>query len=391
MDDGILSINLCPDWDSPSIKRALETSLSKATLLQSAVAYWTVSDRLLNNKISPALRHADGFLCVDLHLPTDIDELADLVRSGAHVSLFCEDITTYAENGRKEPPYLLHPKVLLFWSADNTAELWVGSHNWTNRAILGLNIEASVVIKLKDSCPLFFEAAAYLQRIRGICEKFDLSKVEFYKELQRNAEERTVPVIEVEANQADRLAGVEITVFGTDLRDLKELGKYGRKIYLSATEDGPGEFESIYPAGITQVGELNSSNPSAGDLTFSPRRHAFRLGRTLPKLLPQQIVDPALLRSTSYYVTMELEQRDSSIRFLYPKARTATWERVNEDASPLIQRLGPTERVELFRDRGLKLLLPAPAGEQSTQALTLYERRNLQERSFLTKRVLKKE
>ena len=70
MDDGILEVKLLPKWDSPSIRSALEASLSKSTLLQAAVAFWTVSDDLLRNRISPTLGHKSGFLCVDLHPPT---------------------------------------------------------------------------------------------------------------------------------------------------------------------------------------------------------------------------------------------------------------------------------------------------------------------------------
>ena len=51
----------------------------------------------------------------------------------------------------------------------------------------------------------------------------------------------------------------------------------------------------------------------------------------------------------------------------------AVWETINENVSPLIQRLGPTERMELFRGRGLRLKAPTLVGEQPTQALTLYE------------------
>ena len=68
--------------------------------------------------------------------------------------------------------------MLLFWSRNNPAELWVGSHNWTNRAIFGLNVEASLVVELRDSSRLFCDAAEYLQKIKGICEVFDLSKIE---------------------------------------------------------------------------------------------------------------------------------------------------------------------------------------------------------------------
>jgi hypothetical protein len=391
MDDGILSVRLCPEWDSPNIRSALEASLSKFTLLQGAVAYWTVSDPLLNNRISPALRHDSGFICVDLHLPTDVDALASLARSGANVSLFCEDITTYSESGRKDPPYLLHPKMLLFWSADKAAELWVGSHNWTQRAILGLNIEASAVISLTVTSPMFYQAAAYLRKISSICEKFDISQIAFYKELQKRTDERTVPVIEVEASEARALARMEITIFGTDLKDLSELGTIRRRVYLSATENDAHESEFVYPAQVTQVGELNSTNPSAGELAFSPRRHAFRLGRSLPELLPYRGVAPTSVKNARYYVTLELQDIEDSIKFEYPNARTATWEVADPNASPLIRRLGTNERIALFRNREPKVKLPTLVEPQTTHALTLYERRSLTERSFLSKRVMKRQ
>lgn len=85
--------------------------------------------------------------------------------------------------GRKELPCLLHAKMLLFWSKGRTAELWVGSHNWTKRAILGLNVEASLIVRLTDSSPLFAAAAEYLARMKGIAEPLYVAKVDFYKAL----------------------------------------------------------------------------------------------------------------------------------------------------------------------------------------------------------------
>ena len=71
----------------------------------------------------------------------------------------CQDVTTLFAHGQKGPAYLMHARMLLrFWSKDRTAELWVGSHNRTNRAVYGLNIEASLVAKLRDSSQLFIEA-----------------------------------------------------------------------------------------------------------------------------------------------------------------------------------------------------------------------------------------
>jgi hypothetical protein len=87
--------------------------------------------------------------------------------------------------------------------------------------------------------------AEYLQKIKGICEVFDLSRVDFYKDIQKNIEERTVPVIEVEAIAAGALSGLEISIFGTDDKDLKELGTVGKKVFLSATEPDHNETEYI--------------------------------------------------------------------------------------------------------------------------------------------------
>jgi len=339
----------------------------------------------LVERISPP----DGFVCVDLHMPTDIDALAALVRDGAHVRLFCEDITTYRADGKKELPFLLHTKFLLFLNRDKTAELWVGSHNWTNRALIGLNIESSLVIQMKDSSRLFFEAVEYLDKVKNVCEVFDLNRVEFYKELQQNIDERTVPVIEVEASTADSLSGMEISIFGTDDQDLKELGTVRRKVFLSATENDGSESEFVYPARIVQTGELNSANPASGRLDFSPRRYAFRSGRRLPELLQKSNVGRNLVNSARYYVTLQLAEPDNSLKFEYPRGRSATWEITDEERSPLIRRLGAADLALLFRGREPRLKMPVQAKFEST-ALTLYERRSMPERNFLTRRVLRR-
>lgn len=208
-----------------------------------------------------------------------------------------------------------------------------------------------------------------------------------HKELQKNTEERTVPVIEVEAVAAKELAGSEISIFGTDDKDLKELGTVRRKVYLSATETDGSEGEYIYPAKITQVGELNSGNPSAGQISFSPRRYAFRAGRRFPALLPKAVVTSAVLASAKYYVTLELSEPDAGVSFEYPRSRRASWETRDEEQSPLIRRLGMSELARLFRDKEPRVKQPVVI-EPESQALTLYERRNATELGFVSKRVI---
>ncbi len=390
MTDGILDIRLCPVWNSPSVLASLKTALTKCSVMQGAVAYWTVGDALFANRLSSVLSQHDSFMCVDIHLPTDIDQLAQLVCKGANIRLYSEEIPTYSDSNKKEPSYLLHSKILLFWFTDNTAELWVGSHNWTNRAILGLNIETSVIFKLDMTSRLFFDAAEYLQKIKSVCSGFDMSRIDYYKDLQRYTEERTVPVIEVEAEDAARLWWQEITIFGTDEADLRELGRVRRKVYLSATESKGEELEFVYPAAITQVGELYSINPSAGTISFSERRYAFRLGRRFPELLTKRDVLPSVVSTAKYYVTLQLEGHNAALDFEFPKGREGVWRETDDEASPLLSRLGVEEMSLLFRGREAKVRAAVRQDREASTALTLYDRRQLSERSFLTNRVLRR-
>jgi hypothetical protein len=192
---------------------------------------------------------------------------------------------------------------------------------------------------MSDTSHLFFRAAEYLQKVKSLCQPFNPARIEFYKELQKDIDERTVPLIEVEAAEADGLAGLEISIFGTDPDDLKELGTVRKKVYLSATETQGQEAEYVFPAKITQVGQLNSSNPTAGRIDFSPRRFAFRIGRRFPELLRRQVIDRSVIERARYYVTLELQRPDPNIEFEYPRGRVAAWEVADEEQSPLIHRL----------------------------------------------------
>lgn len=389
MDDGILEINLLPAWDSPNVRAMLKSVLSRSQLLQAAIAYWTVNDTMFGSCLPRALSHDSGFLCVDLHPPTDVDALASLVRQGSHVRLYCEDISTYTDDGRKEPPYLLHTKMLLFWSNDRTAELWIGSHNWTNRAILGLNVEASVVLRLRDSASLFCASANYLEKIKAISDDFDLSKVDFYKQLQRNMSEKTVPVIELEAKDAASLSDSTIGLFGTDDSDLKELGTVQRDVYISIFDADSGK-EFLYPSTILQSGLLVASNPSAGGISFSRRRHAYRLGRRFPVLLPEGEVGDDILRTAVYFVTLSLRHLDSSVVADYVPSKTAAWDVVGDQLSPLLRRLDTDARKILFRGREPRLRHPVRLDANESVALTLAEKRMLPEKTLVTRRVLRR-
>lgn len=388
MIDGILDINLIPDWNSPDIRTHLIQSLTRSKLLQAAVAYWTINDNIMGCNLARALNHHSGFLSVDLHLPTDIDALAALSAKGANVYLYCEDIPTQGASGHREPPHLVHSKMLLFWSEDRIAELWVGSHNWTNRAIFGLNVESSLVIRLRDSSSLFCDAAGYLEKIRRVCEKFDPSRVDFYKQLQQKSS-NTIPVISLEAKNATSLDNSAIGFFGTDTDDLKQLGKIPLDVYIEAFDTDTGS-PSAYPATILHSGLLSSSHKAAGGISFSPRRYAFRKGRRFPFLLPENEVGTDVLKDAAYFLTLELRRLDSWVSLDYPTNKGASWEPEADEISPLLKRLGAASKKALFAGKRARPKRPVRIDQDDTRALTLIERRALPEQRLVTRRILRR-
>ena len=394
MDDDILDIKLLPAWSPSSVKAELRSALGRAQLLQASIAYWTVSDRLFGPLLTKALGDPTGFLCVDLHLPTDIDALATLVRKGAQVRWYCEDIATYTDSGRKEPPCLLHSNMLLFWSKDGTAELWVGSHNWTNRAIAGLNVESSLVVRMRHSSRLFADAADYLERIRKISNHFDLAKIDSYKETQQALAQRTKAFIELEAQSASSLSNITIRLFGTDTADQRQLSTVGDRLWLSVF-DSESEEEYLYRATILHSGLLPASNPAAGGLTFPEDRYAFRRGHRFPVLLPKGPVDPAVYTQAHYFVTLELGPLDESVVTEYPRAKVDAWVEVGEGISPLLERLDADARMVLFGGEPPRPMRPrfqvaADVDESESTALTLTERRDQDERPLVTRRILRR-
>ncbi len=394
MDEDILDIRLLPAWSPSSVKGELRAALGRAHLLQASIAYWTISDRLFGPLLTKPLSDPSGFLCVDLHLPTDIEALATLVRQGARVRWYCEDITTYSDLGRKEPPCLLHSKMLLFWSKDGSAELWVGSHNWTNRAIVGLNVESSLVVRMRHSSRLFADAADYLEKIRTISSEFELAKIDKYKQIQQALANRTKAFIELEAQNASSLGDISIRLFGTDTADQKQLNTVGGRIWLSVF-DSTSEEECLYLATILQSGLMPASNPAAGGLTFPEDRYAFRRGHRFPVLLPKGPVDPDVYTQAHYFVTLELGPRDESVVAEYPPARVQAWVEVDDGRSPLLERLDDDARTVLFSGEPPRPIRPrfqvaSDLDESASTALTLAERRSQTERPLVTRRILRR-
>lgn len=238
----------------------LADALTCATHLQAGIGFWTINAELLGPNLLRTLQHERGFACVDLHPPTEVEALADVVQQGGRVRVYYEDIPS-------KPP--------LFWMPDGTAELWVGSHNWTKRALLGLNVGASLVVRATQASRLVAASAQCLARMQAIAEPFDLAKVDVYRQPQRRMTTGLTPVIELEAEDGASASQSIIRVLGTNRKDLTKLGTVRREIHV-ALLDPKSDAQFVYPATILHSGLLQASDAAAGGTRS--RRAGLRIG-----------------------------------------------------------------------------------------------------------------
>lgn len=239
---------------------------------------------------------------------------------------------------------------------------------------------------LKDSSPLFAATADDLAHMEGIAEPFDVAKVDFYKQLQRKMTNGLTPVMELEAEDGATVGDTTITVFGTDRSDLRELSTVRREVHV-ALLDPRSDAQFLYPATILHSGLSSASDASAGGISFSRRRCAYRKGRQFAALQPLGPIEHAVLNTAEYFVTVRLGALNPSLVADYPAPRAAILEEVSDEVSPLPRRLDPDTRALLFGGREIRVKRPTVAVDEG-QPCSVAGLRSLAEHPLVSMRVL---
>lgn len=203
--DADLPIELLQTANNRYIKDRLEQAINTCVSLKAAVAFFSIDAKYFK-KLEEVLSREESFFCVDIHSPTNLDELKNFYSNESkpkpNFFLFVggktnkqdvEQLCKYLEkNPRKrlndkipdavDSWQLLHAKLLLFTFKDNRAEIWIGSQNFTNAAIIGEeNLESTVVIKTTGDTD---EYKQYLNYLRMQCVAFDPKNIECYRRIQ---------------------------------------------------------------------------------------------------------------------------------------------------------------------------------------------------------------
>jgi hypothetical protein len=325
--------------------------------MRASVAYWTLKDHHgLGAAASHLLKNSESFLCVDIHLPTNLDVMKSMSVDAANVFLHLEripkqtipDLRYLTERGM--PEHLLHQKILLFDIPGNGAELWVGSHNWTTRALEGPNIEASLVLDLDRDSDLYKDALANLNYARDeVCERMDPDRIEEYKAWQQGETLGEVgPAIIVAGWDVDNLEGSVINIFGRESEEyqaVRGMNRVGNTLRFAAT-DSITEYEYVYSARILATGVLAGSGGTGAALSFlQPGRWADKgaRGRNAATLEPNSIPPQRMVDSSSFWVTVEIQGRRRESVMEIP-TKEPLW--IRTTASPLLDRMDDISEVE---------------------------------------------
>lgn len=297
-----------------------------AEFARAAVAYWTLPLDRLDPEIVRVLKHPRGFLCVDFHYPTSIDELSAMASSGVNVRLYLYALSggkTEVASAKGGSDHLLHSKVFLFDYPGDQAIAWVGSHNGTHRALYGINHECAVVVPLSKNSEEYNAIERHVMAISEDCDPFSVSDTGYYGLLQGGHRgEVTVNVRDLDA-LAPREED-EVTIFSSEKRDFSEINKLGQKVIFAVTK-ADDVSEIFFRASVKQVGYMDGK-----ELRFSSRLHACRHAEGRAVLVRGDIEKNAYLMA-NHFVTLRLHQKlPTTTKELVVDNLDVCWERVDK-------------------------------------------------------------
>lgn len=378
-------IELIPAVEKSSVKKRLEDALSKCENVKGAVAYWTIDTDFIKN-LASVIQREDSYYCIDIHKPTNIDYLANFKQFGANIFLHTYDLKSNSSNyelkAQNKIPYLLHSKIILFEMPENNVEIWLGSHNFTQRAICGVNIESSFIIRSNKNSKIYHDVLDYLNFIKSNCIAFDIDDVDFYKLLQGQQEEEDTEswVLQLIGQQVDKLVeeGI-IQLLGEDYADIT--GTLGKEIVIQAFGlDTKQEY--IYKARITQAGEIDPNNPKSSGIDFSPRRYAIRKLDKIPYLEAEQEIRSHFLKDYKYYIILEIDESliDYEI-YEKPQRNKEIWQEIVN--SPHLERMDNEDKKFLFSKQQNPVKRAEKPGEK-LKKVSLKEIASLEEDNILS-------
>ncbi len=323
-----MQIELIPALKNPNIKSKLENLFLTCKNFMGCTAFWSIGIDFFQNKaLAFALKKPNSFLCADIQFPTNLDKILEYSKYGVTEIYLHKYRQAPNKNNKNKNTNLLHSKILVFVLNDTDAEIWVGSHNLTGYAILGVNLEASITIKCKITDTIYQDVYNYLQYVKNeYCFKFDPKMIDIYKKLQEDAKKTTEiidtaikNIITLVGYNMDKLAKEKIIQLLSIYEESDKFGKYkiiGSTVYLHTYDIGLKK-EYLYECTIAQSGKFGKDKL---ELEFiEPRRFAYIGTSKLPFLRPEAKISEEMLLFVQYFVTLSITKSNIDNFEIYQK------------------------------------------------------------------------
>ena len=243
------------DFSKREVQSKLKTSLSETQILKGVVAFWKIDYGYFKDDLVNALkRHEDSFYCVDVSKPTNFDALLGIQKKiGSMLKFYVHTRRRGINEG------LLHSKIIFMDKGEKGTETWVGSHNFTESALDGLNIEGSIIVTVPteeyDDNSFYMNILEHLENVKNSCndKRFDESSYDYYTALQTADQEKWlinyfsklypqhvppqyIRTIEIEGDNVSNLTKSTVIIIGDKQTELSEIEKYGKKIIVHAQD-----------------------------------------------------------------------------------------------------------------------------------------------------------
>ena len=309
-------IEILPKSPGESVLETLNDLISKSKEIYAAISYWTIDHRILDENFIKSIGKP-GFLCVDIHYPTNIDVLLRMAEAGANLFLHLYKIEGLKEiegiGEDKLPKNLMHSKTFYFLMDHEKVTIWIGSHNATNSALQGVNIETAVIISTSKSDIFAQDVLRFLEGIKSKCTLFEKENLEYYKWLQSSDKQgfndhliQLYDPNSIIINKLEREIKGLLLLLLLPKSPIEKLKKVDSMIFILISKQ---DSYHLYEAKIYSSGNLDDRDK---DQKFSNEYYAFSEKSEIPEITKQDnsnfknMINP---KKSIYYVIFELQDK----------------------------------------------------------------------------------
>jgi len=156
-----------PIIETQSINRISEIMSWAEKSLQIEMCYVTEFGTKLLKKHADHLLRDGSFIIVANESINDIEGLNELAKIRPESVRF---VTAKSDSKESSVEGLMHAKLIYAENGDDCI-VWVGSHNFTKRALVAENIEAALVVSGKFNEQVFIDVREHLKRVKDLSEE----------------------------------------------------------------------------------------------------------------------------------------------------------------------------------------------------------------------------